>query len=215
MRKDKTNASLNHDFIVSIYDIDDIANVIVMEYVDGDSVRILLEKQKHISIVNALKICIQVANALHIAHQKKIVHRDIKPENVMITKKGKVKVMDFGIAHLSGETITSTGVIIGTLGYMSPEQLKGIKEIDARSDIYSLGIMLYELISGRRPFSSKNVQYMSLVDIFKVKDEKTKVYIGNLDNIIQKAISESPANRYQNAADFGTAMLKLVANNQH
>jgi len=168
-------SALNHPNILMVHEIDetDGNNFIVTEFIEGNTLRESLGKKESIPLNTILKIGIQVSEALSAAHAAGIVHRDIKPENIMIRKDGYVKVLDFGIAKLiekktvkdvslEGETKamvkTSPGIVMGTVSYMSPEQAQG-KETDARTDIWSLGVVLYEMLAGRVPFEGKTVNH--------------------------------------------------------
>lgn len=158
-REAQSAASLNHPAIVAVYDTgeDYIDNVsipyIVMEYVDGSTLRELLHSGRKLLPERAMEMTIGILQGLEYAHRNGIVHRDIKPANVMLTRNGQVKVMDFGIARAmgdSGMTMTQTAAVIGTAQYLSPEQAKG-EQVDARSDLYSTGCLLYELLTVRPP----------------------------------------------------------------
>src|SRR3990172_6013682 len=147
----KAAAGLNHPNICTIYGIEESAgkNFIAMEFVDGQT---LQEKKSSLSMKQALDVGIQIAEGLAAAHEKGIVHRDIKPENIMFRKDGRVQIMDFGLAKLRGVSLlTKEGSTVGTAGYMSPEQVQG-QETDHRSDIFSLGVLLYEMFTGQAPF---------------------------------------------------------------
>ncbi|MDH5546755.1 MAG: protein kinase [Gammaproteobacteria bacterium] len=156
LREAKALAKLNHENIVSIYDIIEEENrhYIVMEFVDGESLYERLSSSDHLSLETAVDIALQTAKGLEYAHQFGIVHRDIKPQNIMLDKNGKVKLTDFGIVAAADEAnLTMVGQVIGTPRYMSPEQAFG-QEVDSRSDIYSLGIVFYQMISGKTPFDN-------------------------------------------------------------
>ena len=169
VREAKSASALNHPNIITIYEIGETDNThfIATEYIEGNTLRERL-KGAPINLKSALEIAIQVASALDAAHRTGIVHRDIKPENVMIRPDGLVKILDFGIAKLT-EKLSETdleaataikaqtrpGMIIGTAAYMSPEQARG-QTVDARSDIFSFGVMLYEMLAGKRPFEGEN-----------------------------------------------------------
>ena len=150
----KAASALNHPNICMIYDIleEDGKLFIVMEYVDGETLR---NKRNNVSTKQALDIGAQAAEGIAAAHEKGIIHRDIKPENIMLTKSGNVKIMDFGLAKRNDPSeasrLTRTGTTLGTVGYMSPEQVQG-QDVDHRSDIFSLGVVLYEMLSGESPF---------------------------------------------------------------
>src|SRR5213595_3874233 len=160
-REAQSAASLNHPSIVAVYDTGEetaggaAAPYIVMEYVEGRTLRQVLEAEGRLMPQRALELTAQVCAALDQAHRAGIVHRDVKPGNVMLTPSGDVKVMDFGIARAvtgTGATMTQTAAVIGTAHYLSPEQARG-EHVDARSDVYSTGCLLYELLTGGPPFS--------------------------------------------------------------
>ncbi len=146
---------LNHPNVVTVFDLekDDRYYYLIMEYIDGVPLSKVLAAKSPLAIEEGLDIAIQIADALEAAHAMDIVHRDIKPENIMITKDGSVKVTDFGIARLASSTMTAAGDVLGTFAYMSPEQAKGGR-VDARTDVFSLGVVLYEMLTGVSPFGS-------------------------------------------------------------
>ena len=152
-------AALSHQNINTIYEIDEVDGqiFIAMEYIDGQSLRDLI-KEEPLKINQIIDTAVQIAEGLQEAHEKGVIHRDIKSSNVMLTKKNHVKIMDFGLARIVGGTrITKTAIAIGTVTYMSPEQAQG-EMVDYRSDLWSLGIVLYEMITGRLPFDAEQDQ---------------------------------------------------------
>jgi serine/threonine protein kinase len=143
-------SALNHANITTIYEIDEVEGqcFIAMEYIEGESIR-EIATEKSLSLPEILDISIQMAGGLNAAHERGVIHRDVKSANIMVTTKGRVKIMDFGLAKLRGVTrLTKTGTTLGTLQYMSPEQVQG-KDVDNRSDLFSLGVVLYEMITGQ------------------------------------------------------------------
>jgi len=155
-REARSSASLTHEGIVSIYDFwkDKSSLYLVMEYLDGKNLEEILEEMGPLPISAVAMIGARVADALHYSHQRGIIHRDVKPSNIFITRRREVKLTDFGIAYTPREpTLTQKGIAIGTPAYMSPEQIKGQKP-DQRSDIFSLGVVLYELVTGTPPFTA-------------------------------------------------------------
>src|SRR5690242_235196 len=156
-REIETAARLQHPHILSVIDSGDAAGHLwfTMPFVEGESLRDRLRRERQLSIEEAVRITREVAQALQYAHDHGVIHRDIKPENILLTKDGSALVADFGIARgiaVEDQGLTSTGIIIGTPAYMSPEQGAGDRHLDARSDIYSLGCVLYEMLAGEPPF---------------------------------------------------------------
>ena len=174
LREAKTAATLDHPNICAIYEVAQEGghSFIVLQYIEGETLARRLKRELPGSR-EALAIAAQVADALNEAHARGIIHRDIKPENIMLTPRGQVKVLDFGLAKVlrdpgivegeaqTGSMLSIPGMVMGTVPYMSPEQVRG-EELDCRSDIFSFGTVLYELISGRRPFEAKSRQRSSL-----------------------------------------------------
>ncbi len=212
-REAQSAASLNHPAIVAVYDTgEDHLNstplpYIVMEYVEGTTLRELLQSGRRLLPERALEITAGVLTALEYSHRNGIVHRDIKPGNVMLTRSGHVKVMDFGIARAVadvGVTMTATAAVIGTAQYLSPEQAKG-EPVDARSDIYSTGCLLYELLTGRPPFigdSAVSVAYQHVREEPPLASNIDPEVPPDLDAIALKALAKNPDNRYQTADEM-------------
>jgi serine/threonine protein kinase len=201
----KSASALNHPNITTIHEVDEVEGecFICMEYVEGKSIRELI-KQKMLSIEEILNISIQIAEGLNVAHKKGIVHRDIKSDNLMLTAEGLVKIMDFGLAKLKGVTkLTKTGTTLGTLQYMSPEQAQG-KEADQRSDIFSFGVVLYEMITGQLPFKGEH-EAAVIYSIVNETPEPLARYKANvperLQRIVDKALKKDRNIRYQSAAE--------------
>ncbi|WP_372463241.1 Stk1 family PASTA domain-containing Ser/Thr kinase [Actinospica acidithermotolerans] len=212
-REAQSAASLNHPAIVAVYDTgeDFIGGVslpfIVMEYVDGSTLRDLLHSGRKLLPERSLEITGGVLQALDYSHRNGIVHRDIKPANVMLTRGGAVKVMDFGIARAMGDagmTMTQTAAVIGTAQYLSPEQAKG-EQVDARSDLYSTGCLLYELLTGRPPFigdSPVAVAYQHVREAPNPPSYYDPEVPPVVDAIVMKALAKHPDERYQSADDM-------------
>jgi serine/threonine protein kinase len=202
----KAASALNHTNITTIYEIDEVEGecFICMEYVEGKSIKELL-KEKTLSIEEILKIAIQVAEGLNVAHKKGIVHRDIKSDNIMLTDEGLVKIMDFGLAKLRGVSkLTRTGSTLGTIQYMSPEQVQGM-EVDQRSDIFSFGVVLYEMIAGQLPFKGEH-EAAIIYSILNETPEPLARYKSNvpgeLQRVIEKALAKGKDERYQHVDEM-------------
>ncbi|WP_297791173.1 Stk1 family PASTA domain-containing Ser/Thr kinase [uncultured Anaerococcus sp.] len=204
-------AKLNHINIVNVYDIgQDLLEgrkiyYIVMEYVEGETLKDLIDKEGKLSNHDIIDYSVQIAQALKSAHASGIIHRDIKPQNILIDKFGLAKVTDFGIARVSSNaTITYTSSILGTVHYISPEQAKG-KIVDEKSDLYSLGAVMYEMATGRVPFDADNsvgIAVMHIQDIPKPAKDLNPNLSNHLNHIIMKLLEKEPANRYLNASDL-------------
>ena len=212
-REAQTAANLNHPNIVQIFDwgIGD-EPFFVMEYIEGSTLTSIISKKRTLSISDILFIGAQVSSGLQAAHSQGLVHRDIKPGNIMITPEGKVKVTDFGIVSLQNEEsdITKTGSILGTASYISPEQAQG-KPVSKESDLYSLGTVLYELITGRPPFEGETPIATATKHITD-KPEKLSVYRQNIpkgvENAILKLLHKYPKDRFKNAEDLRALLLQ-------
>ena len=212
-REAKTAANLNHPNIVQIFDwgIEE-EPYFVMEYIEGNTLTSIIAKNRTISLSDILFIGAQVSSGLHAAHQKGLVHRDIKPGNIMITPDGKVKVTDFGIVSLQNEEsdITKTGSILGTASYISPEQAQG-KPVSIESDLYSLGTVLYELITGKAPFSGDSPISTATKHLTE-KPEKPSVFRRDLpkgvESAILKLLEKATYDRFKSAEDLRATLLQ-------
>src|SRR4051794_2930685 len=212
-REAQSAASLNHPSIVAVYDtgedyVDGISiPYIVMEYVDGSTLRELLHSGRKLLPERAMEMTVGILQALEYSHRAGIVHRDIKPANVMLTRTGQVKVMDFGIARAmgdSGMTMTQTAAVIGTAQYLSPEQAKG-EQVDARSDLYSTGCLLYELLTVRPPFvgdSPVAVAYQHVREEAQPPSVFDPEITPEMDAIVLRALVKDPNYRYQSADEM-------------
>src|SRR3712207_1326789 len=213
---------LNHPAIVAVYDTGEDRTTsgatpyIVMEYVEGETLRDVLRRDGVLQPERAMSLTADICAALDFSHRNGIVHRDVKPGNVMITPQGTVKVMDFGIARAvsdSAATMTSTAAVIGTAQYLSPEQARG-ESVDARSDVYSVGCLLYELVTGAPPFtgdSPVSVAYQHVREDPRLPSSVNPGIPADLDAILLKALSKNPANRYQSAAEMRNDLLRSLA----
>ena len=218
MMEAKTASGLNHPNIITIHEIAEIDNhhYIATEFIEGETLRKRL-KSKPLKLLTGVEIAIQIASALNVAHEAGIIHRDIKPDNIMIRPDGLVKILDFGIAKLSEQKIdfdskdestikamTKPGVIIGTANYMSPEQARG-KKVDAQTDIFSLGIVLYLMFTGKLPFEGEtpsDIIASLLKETPKPLDEYNEEFPKELKKIVEKALEKEKENRYKTSAEI-------------
>jgi beta-lactam-binding protein with PASTA domain/predicted Ser/Thr protein kinase len=221
-REAQNAAALNHPSIVAVYDTgedqmtDGMLPFIVMEYVEGETLKDVLVAEGRLMPQRALEITAEICAALDFSHRNGIIHRDMKPGNVMMTGNGTVKVMDFGIARaLSSATaaMTQTSAVIGTAQYLSPEQARG-ESVDARSDVYSTGCLLYELLCGHPPFTGDNpvsVAYQHVREDPIPPGEINPDVTPDLDAIVLKAMAKNPINRYQSAGEMRADLLRAAA----
>ena len=213
----KAASALNHPNILTVYEIGEVdgKNYIATELIDGKTLREHLSHKESLQLNEILKIGVQVSEGLVAAHQAGIIHRDIKPENIMLRKDGYAKVLDFGLAKLTekkqteevsteGPTRvfvnTTPGIVMGTVSYMSPEQARG-KETDERTDIWSLGVVLYEMVAGRVPFTGETVNH-TIVSILEKEPLLLENVPGELQRIIRKSLTKDLEMRYQSARDL-------------
>ena len=243
VREAKSASALNHPNIITIHEIGESGgvNYISTEFIEGETLSTKIKKQP-LDVQTALEIAVQIASALDTAHKAGIIHRDIKPENIMIRPDGLVKILDFGIAKLGrrdeeterktdglndliapsllrsvapSHLLTKTGVIIGTASYMSPEQAKG-KKVDARSDIFSFGIVFYEMLTGRRAFQGKTA-LETVGSILKDEPAPLKEFLpdisAELENIVEKMLKKNADERFQTAGDLLTELKNLRLEN--
>ncbi|NLA59378.1 MAG: Stk1 family PASTA domain-containing Ser/Thr kinase [Firmicutes bacterium] len=210
-REAQAAASLSHPNVVNIYDVGEVGNThyIVMEYVRGINLKELIRREGRLTPERSVDIAIQVSAALGHAHRNHLVHRDIKPHNILITHEGTVKVTDFGIARaMSTATLTQTGQVIGSVHYFSPEQARG-GVTSEQSDIYSLGIVLYEMLTGRVPFTGETpiaVALQQLQDPVPSPREIEPSIPKSLDYVIRKALAKDPKDRFRSAEEFIRAL---------
>jgi serine/threonine-protein kinase len=202
----KAAGSLNHPNIVTIHDVGKSGDVVfmAMEYIEGVELRTLIGEGKPLRLPQAVSIAAQVAEGLAFAHQRGVVHRDIKPANIMVVANGPVKITDFGIARMRGTgDLTQTGMLLGSPKYMSPEQVIG-KRADHRSDIFSLGVILYEMLCGVAPFNGENVtalMYQIVNFVPPAPSSVTAAVPQMLDFIVAKMLAKPLEERYQDAAE--------------
>jgi serine/threonine-protein kinase len=221
-REAQNAASLNHPAIVAVYDTGEEKGAdgealpyIVMEFVSGRTLKEVLTAEGPLSPKSALEITADVCSALEFSHRHGIIHRDIKPGNIMLTDAGQVKVMDFGIARAVASTtttMTQTSAVIGTAQYLSPEQARG-ETVDARSDVYATGCVLFELLTGQPPFtgdSPVSVAYQHVREEPKPPSQRNPDVPPDVDSVVLKALAKNPANRYQSAAEMRADMLRAA-----
>ncbi|HKU27126.1 MAG TPA: serine/threonine-protein kinase, partial [Candidatus Sulfotelmatobacter sp.] len=198
---------MNHPNIVTIYDAGEVDGLfyIAMEYLEGETVQSLVMQKRVLPAEQIVDIGVQVCAGLEYAHQMKVIHRDIKPANIMITRQNVAKIMDFGISKAAG-TMTNTSQVLGTPNYMAPEQVKGL-DLDGRADLFSFGVVLYEMATGERPFSGQNVTTI----IYKIVNEnpvapsekEASIHPG-LSAVIARCLSKDPSERYTSAANLAS-----------
>lgn len=216
-REALATASFSHNNIVSIYDVgsEDNINYIVMELVSGKTLKEYIKENAPLDVETTLKISIQIAKALECAHKNKIIHRDIKPHNILITEDEVIKVTDFGIAKAaSADTITHTNKVIGSAHYFSPEQAKG-KIVDNRTDIYSFGIVIYEMVTGRVPFDGESAVAVALKHIQEEIIPPINLVPSlprSLNNLILKATQKEVTKRYNNVTDMLIDLIRIENN---
>lgn len=217
INESKAVSMLSHPNIVNIFDVSvrDDVKYIVMEYIEGITLKNYMTRKGALPLKEMISYSEQILRALSHAHAKGIVHRDIKPQNIMLLKNGLIKVMDFGIAKLpNAETVTMTDKAIGTVYYISPEQASG-QPIDARSDIYSLGVMMYEMSTGRLPFTADSPVSVALMQINDTPVSPREIngqIPQGLEQIIISAMEKEPERRYQSASDMLSKLIKVKEN---
>ena len=221
-REAQNAAALNHPAIVAVYDTGETRTdygplpYIVMEYVDGRTLRDIVKSEGPLAPKRAMEIMADVCAALDFSHRHGIVHRDVKPANIMITRTGAVKVMDFGIARALSDgqaAVTQTAAVIGTAQYLSPEQARG-ESVDARSDVYAAGCVLFELLTGEPPFTGDSpvaVAYQHVREDPKPPSALNPRVPPPLDAIVLKAMAKGPANRYQSSAEMRGDLVRVLS----
>ena len=213
-REAEIAGQLSHPSIVTIYDVGEYQDLtyMAMEFLEGDDLEHFITKKNLLPLRRILDIVAKVAEALDFAHKAEVIHRDIKPANIMLLKKGGVKVTDFGIAKAISSSRTKTGVILGTPNYMSPEQIMGQK-IDHRSDIFSLGVLFYQLLTGDTPFHGDNLSAL-LYQITQVSQPSVRRLNPKIpkvcEQIINKALAKDPDERFKAAGEMAR-YLKVLA----
>lgn len=213
-REIRLAARLQHPHVLTVHDSGESAGQLwfTMPFVEGESLRDRLVREKQLPVEDALRITREAAMALEYAHQHGVVHRDIKPENILLTRDGSTLVADFGVARAirgGADQLTETGMAIGTPAYMSPEQASGERDLDARSDIYALGAVLYEMLAGRPPFSGATAQAV-IVQTLSAPPAQLAMHRPGinpvLDQVVQKALAKSPADRFATMSELARAL---------
>ena len=203
----KAAGRLSHPNIVTIYDVGKSGDIayIAMEFLEGRELRDILDDGRHLPVDQVLDLVAQVARGLAYAHEKGVVHRDVKPANIMVVRDDHVKIADFGIARMATSAVrTQAGMVLGSPKYMSPEQVIG-KTIDQRSDVFSLGVMLYEMLAGQAPFIGENINaimYQTLNAVPPAPSTLNPAVPEMLDFIVAKALAKVVDDRYQNASEL-------------
>jgi serine/threonine protein kinase len=217
VREAQTAGILSHPNIVTIHDIGEDtetrASFIAMEYIEGRNLKSLVTDKNKFTWEEIADLIAQIAEALDYAHRKGIIHRDIKPANIILTTDGKVKITDFGIAKIASSNLTTTGQFLGTPNYMSPEQVSGAP-VDGRSDMFSLGVVLYELLTNRKPFQGDNltaISYKIVHEDFTPPADLSTEIPPEFNPIVARAMAKDPWNRYQRGKDMALALYQLKA----
>jgi type II secretion system protein E len=210
-REGVAQSKLKHPNIIEVYEAEskDGCHYIAMEFARGKTLRAMVKQSGHLGFKKALEISAQACDALDYAHGLGFVHRDIKSDNIMVTGSGQVKLMDFGLVRITGATIvTQSGVVVGTPEYMSPEQISG-EEIDERTDIYSFGITMYEMLTGKLPFEGGSPQALTMMHRYE-QHQPVRDLVNNLpkeiDEIVARALAKDPGERFQSAGDMAEAI---------
>lgn len=213
-REAKCTGSLQHQNIVTVYELGDQdgSPYLVMQYLEGESLDALITGRRPLQISEKLAIMAQVCNGLNYAHQQGVIHRDIKPANIMVLKDGTAKIVDFGIAQAPGKRLTRKGQLVGSFYYMSPEQLNGNVDLDLRTDVYSAGVVLFQLLTGVLPFEGKD----TASTLYKIVhgprpglNEFLSGYPEELDTISQRALARDRDDRYSTAEEFAFDLSRL------
>ncbi len=226
LKEARAIAAISHPNVAHIYEVADVEGqpYLAMEYVEGETLRARLLEWDKLSAAESLEIAASVAAALEAAHEAGVVHRDIKPENIMVRSDGTIKVLDFGLVKFAEnvtrsldetQATTEHGIILGTVRYMSPEQVRGAQGVDARTDIWSLGVVLYEMLAGRPSFEGDNRSDV-IAEILKSEphgfDNANSLFSPELKAILQKALQKNAADRYQTAAEMSADLKKTLKN---
>ncbi|HEX6899612.1 MAG TPA: serine/threonine-protein kinase [Thermoanaerobaculia bacterium] len=216
MREAQSAGILTHPHIVTIHDVVEASEeglaFIAMEYVKGTNLKLMLQGDQPLALPFVLDIVSQVGDALDYAHANRVIHRDVKPANILITPENRVKITDFGIARLESSNLTQEGQLLGTPNYMAPEQIQG-KEVDHRADLFSLGVVLYEMLTRHKPFQGENLTVVShriVYDHFTPPRDYVQGLPPGLDRILARALEKDPGRRYQRAREMVDDLRRVV-----
>ncbi len=219
MREAQSAGILTHPHIVTIHNVveasDEGLAFIAMEYVRGTNLKLLLQGEQPLTLRAVLDILSQIGDALDYAHANRVVHRDVKPANILITGESRVKITDFGIARLDSSNLTQEGQLLGTPNYMAPEQIQG-REVDHRADLFSLGVVLYEMLTRHKPFQGENLTVVShriVYDHFTPPRDYARDLPPGIDRILGRALEKDPAKRYQRAKEMVDDLRQVVEAN--
>ncbi|HKS72887.1 MAG TPA: protein kinase [Terriglobales bacterium] len=212
-REAQSTGNLHHRNIVTVYELGDQEGspYLVMEYLEGETLDAIIQSQRPLTLLDRINFIVEVCDGLAYAHQRAVVHRDIKPGNIMVLKDREVKIVDFGIAHIGNRTVTRTGQLLGSLPYMSPEQISG-KSVDARTDIFSLGVVFYQLLTGHLPFEGETPA-ATLLKIMHERPRPLREYEESLppelDDILMRALAKDREERYTTAQDLAFDLVQI------
>ena len=220
MREAQSAGILSHPNIVTIHDVveesDEGIAFIAMEYVRGTNLKVLLQREGGLDLAYVAGILEQIADGLDYAHSKGVVHRDVKPANIIITADNRAKITDFGIARIDTSNLTQEGQLLGTPNYMAPEQILG-REVDHRADIFSLGVVLYEMLTRHKPFQGENLTVVShriIYDHFTPPRDYVADLPRGVEPILARVLDKEPGRRYQRASEMAADLCRLVAERQ-
>ena len=201
---------LQHQNIISVYNagVDGDIYYIAMEYLEGISLDHLLVKERKLPIPRTIRIIKQVCDGVHAAHNQSVIHRDLKPANIILLEDDHVKVLDFGVAHFQNSQLTNSGMLLGTINYIAPEQITGLK-VDSRADIFSMGVILYELLSGKNPFLGRNIS-QTMVNIVNNPVDPLPDIPKELQTVLDKALHKDRNRRYINARLMGSDLERVL-----
>ena len=204
----------HHRNIVTVYELGDHEGspFLVMEYLEGETLDAIIQSKRPLPLFDRINYILEVCDGLAYAHQRSVVHRDIKPGNIMVLKDSGVKIVDFGIAHIGNRTVTRTGQLLGSLPYMSPEQISG-KQVDPRSDIFSLGVVFYQLLTGHLPFDGETPA-ATLLKIIHERPrplaEYSPSFPAELEEVLLRALAKDPEERYASAQDLTFDLVQIA-----